>query len=60
MKEKKKNTLVTRGLEIEFVEKFFFHENYITSEGAVSHNVLYYQPLPIIRYQEGSAFKMRL
>ena len=24
---------------------------YVTSEGAVSHNVLYYQPLPITRYQ---------
>ena len=24
---------------------------YFTSEGAVSHNVLYYQPLPITRYQ---------
>ena len=30
---------------------FFFLENYATSEGAVSHNVLYYQPLPITRYQ---------
>ena len=25
---------------------------YVTSEGAVSHNVLYYQQLPITRYQE--------
>ena len=25
----------------------FFLENYVTSEGAVSHNVLYYQPLHI-------------
>ena len=24
-----------------------FLENYVTSEGAVSHNVLYYQPLPV-------------
>ena len=28
-----------------------FLENYVTSEGAVSHNILYYQPLPITRYQ---------
>ena len=38
------------GLEIEFVKNDFFLENYITSEGAVSHNVLYYQPLPITSY----------
>ena len=31
--------------------KYFFLENYVTSEGAVSHNVLYRQPLPITRYQ---------
>ena len=35
-----------------FVENYFYLENYITSEGAVSHNVLYYQPLPITRYQD--------
>ena len=29
-----------------------FLENYVTSEGAVSHNVLYYQPFPITRNQE--------
>jgi hypothetical protein len=28
-----------------------FVENYGTSEGAVSHNVLYFQQLPITRYQ---------
>ena len=28
-----------------------FLKTTITSEGAVSHNVLYYQPLPITRYQ---------
>ena len=39
------------GLEIKFVANYFFLENYATSEGAVSHNVLYYQPLPITRYQ---------
>ena len=42
---------VARGLKIKFVENYFFLENNITSEGAVSHNVLYYQPLPITRYQ---------
>ena len=39
-------------LEIKFVENYFFLENYGTSEEAVSHNVLYYQPLPISRHQE--------
>ena len=29
----------------------FFLENYITSEGDDSQNVLYYQPLPITSYQ---------
>ena len=38
--------------EIKCVENDFFLENYGTSEGAVSHNVLYYQPLPITRNQE--------
>ena len=36
------------GLEIKFVENYFFLENNITSEGAVAHNVLYYQQLSII------------
>ena len=40
------------GLEIKFVENYFFLENNITSGGAVSHSVLHYQPLPITRYQE--------
>ena len=45
--------LLSRGLKIKFLENYFFLENYITSEGAVSHNGLYYQPLPITRvYQE--------
>ena len=39
------------GLKIKFVENYFFLKNYITSEGAVSHNALYYQPLPITHYQ---------
>ena len=33
------------------MENYFLLENYITSEGVVSHNVLYYQQLPITRYQ---------
>ena len=64
---KKRNTLVTQscvldawfrdlkiwGLEIKFVENYFFLEIYITSEGAGSHNVLYYQPLPILVTKKG-------
>ena len=34
------------------MENYFFLENYVTSEGAVSHNVLHHQPLPITRHQE--------
>ena len=30
------------SLEIKFVENYFFPENYVTSEGAIPHNVLYY------------------
>ena len=30
---------------------FFFLKNYVTSEGAISHNVLNYQQLPITHYQ---------
>ena len=33
------------------MENYFFLENYVTSEEAVSHTVLYYQPLSITRYQ---------
>ena len=40
------------GLEVKFVENYFFLENYVTSEGTVSHNVLNYQALPITRNQE--------
>ena len=29
-----------------------FSKIYVTSEGAVSNNVLYHQPLPITRHQE--------
>ena len=39
------------GLEIKFMETYFFLENLVTSEDAVSHNVLYYQQLPITCYQ---------
>ena len=60
---KEKNILVTRRCVIQmfdfetsnskwtfkFVENAFFLENYATSEGAVSHTLLYYQPLPITR-----------
>ena len=38
-------------LKMKLVENYFFLENCITSEGAVSHNFLYYQQLPITRYQ---------
>ena len=31
-------------------EKLLLSQNYVTSEGAVSHNVLYYQQLTIARY----------
>ena len=37
--------------QIKFVENYFFLENNVTSEGAVSHNVLYYEPFPITRTQ---------
>ena len=33
------------------VINYFFFKNCVTSEGAVSENVLYYQPLPITRHQ---------
>ena len=33
------------------MENYFFLKNYITSEGAVSHNVLYYQQLSVAPYQ---------
>ena len=32
---------------MKFVENYFFLKNYVTSEGAVSHNVLYYQQLSV-------------
>ena len=33
------------------VKNYLFLENYVTSEGAVSHNVVYYQQLLITRNQ---------
>ena len=36
---------------MKFVKNYFFLENYVTSEEAVSHNVSYYQTLPITRHQ---------
>ena len=39
------------GLKIKVLENYFFLENYVTSVEAVSHYVLYHQPLPITRYQ---------
>ena len=43
----------TSGLKsiIIWVRNYLFLKNYVTSEGAVSHNVLYYQQLSIARYQ---------
>ena len=34
-----------------WVKNHLFLKNYVTSEEAVSHNVLYYQQLSIARYQ---------
>ena len=31
------------GLKIKFIENYFFLKNYVTSEGAISQNVWYYQ-----------------
>ena len=33
------------------MENYFSLKNYLISEGANSHTILYYQPLPIARYQ---------
>ena len=33
------------------MRNYLFLKIYITSEGAVSHNVLYYQQLSVARYQ---------
>ena len=48
----KSNSEVSKSISNNLVEIYFFLENYfLTSEGAVSHNVLYYQHLSITRYQ---------
>ena len=39
------------GLKIKFVENYLFLKNSVTSEGVVSHNVLFYQQLVINRYR---------
>ena len=42
------------GLKIKsdiLLRNYFFLKKYITSGGAVSHKILYYQQLPITRYQ---------
>ena len=41
----KSNSEVSKSNSNILVENYFFLENYITSEGAVSHNVLYYHKL---------------
>ena len=38
-------------IQIFYGEITFFLKNYITSEGAFCHNVLFYQPLSIAHYQ---------
>ena len=45
--------LMSRNLfqNIIWVRNCFFLKNYATSEGAVSHNLLYFQQLSITRYQ---------
>ena len=47
----KSNSEVSKSNSNILVENYFFLENYVTSEGAVSHNVLYYQQLSIACYQ---------
>ena len=43
-----------------FSEKYLFLKNYVTSEGVVSHNVLYYQQLSNARYQVSRQVKFGL
>ena len=47
----KSNSEVSKSNSNILVRNNFFLENDVTSEGAVSHNVLYYQHLSIARYQ---------
>ena len=60
MKNKEKqNTLVVQNSVLSDRKKYFiilvryylFLKNYVTSEGAISHNVLYYRQLSIAPYQ---------
>ena len=36
------------ALKNKFVKNYFFLENYVSSEGAISHDYLYYQQLPVM------------
>ena len=38
---------------------YLFLKDYFTAEGAVPHNVLYYQQLSIARYQNYEAFLLK-
>ena len=38
---------VSKSMSNTLVENYFFLKNYVTSEGAISHNILYYQQLSI-------------
>ncbi len=38
------------------VRSYLFLKNYVTSEGVVSHNVLYYQQLSVAGYQVHVSF----
>ena len=44
----KSNSNVLKSNSNISVENYFFLENYVTSEKAISHNVLYYQLLPMV------------
>ena len=47
------------GLETKFkYDVYFYIKNYVTSEGAVSHNVLYFKQLSIACYQASFYAKM--
>ena len=47
----KYNSEVSKSNSNILVRNYFFPENYLTSEGAVSQNVLYYQQLSVARYK---------
>jgi hypothetical protein len=44
-------------LKIKSMENYFFLKSYITSEGAVSQNVLYYQPRNQVRFYDKNYFE---